>query len=143
MSDALVAHVAPIALAVLFAFLIAWGVVRVAITYAHRRGMLDQPGQRRSHTLPTPRGGGIGIVVAALATIPVCLCQTWSPWPFHIVVTLLLATVMIAAIGWWDDHSSLPALPRFGVQILAVALFFASLISGSPGWLWLPVWVLG
>lgn len=140
MSNAFVAHVAPIALAVLVAFLIAWGVVRIAIAYAHRRGMLDQPGQRRSHTIPTPRGGGIGIVVAVLLTVPVCL---WQAWPLHIVITLILATAMIAAIGWWDDHSSLPALPRFGVQILAVALFFASLISGGPNWLWLPVWVLG
>ncbi|WP_233842492.1 glycosyltransferase family 4 protein [Dyella sp. 2HG41-7] len=143
MSDAFAAYVAPIALAVLFAFLIAWSVVRIAIAYAHRRGMLDQPGQRRSHTIPTPRGGGIGIVVAILLTIPVSLCERSSPWPVHVVIALMLATSMIAAIGWWDDHRSLPALPRFGVQLLAVALFFASLIAGGPSWLWLPLWVLG
>ena len=49
--------------------------VRGAIGYAHRRGMLDQPGQRRSHRLPTPRGGGIGIVVAMLICLPAAL---WS-----------------------------------------------------------------
>ena len=47
---------------VLASWLIALLVVRSAIAYAHRQGMLDLPGQRRSHTIPTPRGGGIGIV---------------------------------------------------------------------------------
>jgi len=143
MSDAVVVGFAPIALAVLFAFLIALGVVRAAIAYAHRRGMFDQPGQRRSHKIPTPRGGGIGIVVATLATLPLCLLQARSPWPLHVVVTLWAATAMIALIGWWDDHSSLPVLPRFGVQILAVALFSVALMMDGPSWLWLPLWVLG
>lgn len=143
MSDTVVAVPAPIALAVLCAFLIALGVVRAAIAYAHRRGMFDQPGQRRSHTIPTPRGGGIGIVVAVLLTMPICLLQPASPWPFHVVITLLAATTMVALIGWWDDHTSLPVLPRFGVQILAVVLLSLTLVSGPYGWLWLPLWVLG
>jgi UDP-N-acetylmuramyl pentapeptide phosphotransferase/UDP-N-acetylglucosamine-1-phosphate transferase len=143
MSDAVVVGFAPIALAVLFAFLITLGVVHAAIAYAHRRGMFDQPGQRRSHKIPTPRGGGIGIVVATLVTLPVCLLQAGSPWPLHLVVTLWAATAMIALIGWWDDHSSLPVLPRFGVQILAVALFSVALMTDGPSWLWLPLWVLG
>jgi UDP-N-acetylmuramyl pentapeptide phosphotransferase/UDP-N-acetylglucosamine-1-phosphate transferase len=143
MSDAVVAVLAPIAFAVLCAFLIALGVVRAAIAYAHRRGMFDQPGQRRSHKIPTPRGGGIGIVVAVLVTMPICLLQPSSPWPLHVVITLLSATAMIALIGWWDDHKSLPVLPRFGVQILAVFLFSLSLIGGPFSWLWLLPWVLG
>ena len=143
MSDTIVANLAPIMLAVLVAFLIAWGVVRVAIAYAHRRGMFDQPGQRRSHKIPTPRGGGIGIVIAVLITLPLCLLQTASPWPLHVVITLWIAIALIALIGWWDDHSSLPVLPRFGVQILAVTLFLVALMAGGPSWLWLPLWVLG
>jgi UDP-N-acetylmuramyl pentapeptide phosphotransferase/UDP-N-acetylglucosamine-1-phosphate transferase len=143
MNDVIVAHLAPIALAEFFAFLVALGVVRVAIVYAHRRGMFDQPGQRRSHTIPTPRGGGIGIVLAVLLTLPVCLFQSHSPWPVHVVLTLLAGVAMTALIGWWDDHSSLPVLPRFGVQILAVAMFSVALMAEGAGWLWLPLWVLG
>lgn len=142
-SNAVVVSLVPIAFAVLLSFLIALGAVRTAIAYAHRRGMFDQPGQRRSHSIPTPRGGGIGIVVAVLLTLPLCLMRAPSPWPLHVVITLLIATAMIALIGWWDDHSSLPVLPRFGVQILAVVVFSAALIAGGPSWLWLPLWVLG
>ncbi|HTV86932.1 MAG TPA: glycosyltransferase family 4 protein [Dyella sp.] len=142
MSEAVVARLAPIAFVVLVAFLIALGVVRAAIAYANRRGMLDQPGQRRSHKLPTPRGGGIGIVVSVLPTMAACLFYLPAPWPFHAIVTLLLATALVALIGWWDDHHSLPVLPRFGVQVLAAAIFSFALLIDGPGWLWLPLLVV-
>ncbi|RDS79555.1 glycosyl transferase family 4 [Dyella monticola] len=143
MSEVVVAHLALITCTVLCAFVIALGVVRAAIAYAHRRGMLDQPGQRRSHTIATPRGGGIGIVVAVLLTMPICLLKAPSIWPLHTVITLLIAVAMIALIGWWDDHNSLPVLPRLGVQILAVALFALALFYGGMSWLWLPLWIVG
>jgi UDP-N-acetylmuramyl pentapeptide phosphotransferase/UDP-N-acetylglucosamine-1-phosphate transferase len=142
MSDDIVAAFAPISIAILLAFLIALGVVRAAMAYAHRRGLFDQPGQRRSHKIPTPRGGGIGIIVSVLLTMPVCLLYGHVAWPLHVVITLLTAFVLVAWIGWWDDHSSLPALPRFGIQILAVALFSAALLFHGPSWLWLPLLVL-
>jgi UDP-N-acetylmuramyl pentapeptide phosphotransferase/UDP-N-acetylglucosamine-1-phosphate transferase len=142
MSDAVVANVAPIALAILIAFVIAFGVVRTAIAYAHRRGMFDQPGQRRSHKIPTPRGGGIGIIVSVILTMPACLLYLQPAWPLHVVITLVIAVAMVACIGWWDDHSSLPALPRFGVQILAVVVFSVALLWAGLSWLWLPLLVL-
>ena len=37
-----------------------------ARAHARRRGLVDQPGDRRSHELPTPRGGGIGIALVGL-----------------------------------------------------------------------------
>ncbi|WP_233510842.1 MraY family glycosyltransferase [Dyella psychrodurans] len=104
--------------------------------------MFDQPGQRRSHKLPTPRGGGIGIIAAALPTVPACLAYVQPSWTLHITVTLLVATVLVALIGWWDDHSSLPVLPRFGVQVLAVAFFSVALLIHGQGWFWLPLLVL-
>ena len=38
----------------------------LTLRYARHR-LVDEPGERRSHTVPTPRGGGLGIVVALLA----------------------------------------------------------------------------
>lgn len=35
--------------------------------WAERRQILDIPGERSSHTQPTPRGGGLVIVVVNLA----------------------------------------------------------------------------
>ncbi|MEZ5465951.1 MAG: glycosyl transferase, partial [Lysobacteraceae bacterium] len=36
----------------------------LALVYARRRALLDVPGERRSHSAATPRGGGIGPVLA-------------------------------------------------------------------------------
>ncbi|GLQ99705.1 MraY family glycosyltransferase [Dyella mobilis] len=142
MSDAVVASFAPIAVLVLIAFLIALGVVRAAIAYAQRKRMLDLPGQRRSHKVPTPRGGGIGIIVSVLVAMPVSLSYIQPAWPFHVIITLLAAVALVAWIGWWDDHSPLPALPRFGVQMVATALFSAALLYQGPSSWWWPVLVL-
>ncbi|WP_199098406.1 glycosyltransferase family 4 protein [Dyella sp. ASV21] len=127
---------------VLASLLIAVAVVRGAMAYAHRRNMLDLPGQRRSHTIPTPRGGGIGIVVAALLTMPASLCLLPSPWPVGMALMLALATVLVAAVGWWDDHRPLPVLPRFCVQLLASGVIAVAFAWGGLSWWWLPVLVL-
>ncbi|TFW38967.1 glycosyl transferase, partial [Pseudomonas putida] len=37
--------------------------------YALSRSLLDIPNARSSHTLPTPRGGGLAFVVAFLAAL--------------------------------------------------------------------------
>ena len=42
-------------------------------------------------------------------------------WP------VLAAVLVLAVISWWDDIKDLPALPRFGAQILAVAFVLALL----------------
>lgn len=93
--------------------------VWVTIRYAHRRGLIDLPGQRRSHTVPTPRGGGLGIVFATLAGLVLAAANGSLDWPrLWMFVPLLL----VAGIGFWDDHRPLPALPRLAVHLAAAAL---------------------
>ncbi|MEI7038103.1 glycosyltransferase family 4 protein [Fulvimonas yonginensis] len=125
----------------LAALAIAALIVRGAIAYAHRRGMLDQPGQRRSHSLPTPRGGGVGIVLACLLALPGVLLGQPGPGSGRVLASLEVALLLVAAIGWWDDHRPLRQWPRLGVQLAAVTLFGAALLAdGEPAWL--PVLIL-
>jgi UDP-N-acetylmuramyl pentapeptide phosphotransferase/UDP-N-acetylglucosamine-1-phosphate transferase len=127
----------------LVALVLAAVAVRGAIAYAHRRGMFDQPGQRRSHTLPTPRGGGIGIVLACLVALPGVLCNLAGPWQGGTIAGLVVGLVMVAAIGWWDDHRPLRQWPRLGVQLLATTFFSAALLADAElAWAWLPLLVL-
>lgn len=126
----------------LISFAIAWLSAHAAIVYARRRGMLDRPGQRRSHNVPTPRGGGIGIVLACLVCLPGVWFDARSPWPPLVEAGLLAALLLVALVGWWDDHRSLSILPRFGTQLLAVLLFGLALgATGMAGW-WLPLLLL-
>lgn len=125
-------------------FIITILLVRGAIGYARRRGMLDQPGQRRSHTIPTPRGGGIGIVVAMLICLPGVAWSLRESWPAQAWLGGLCgALALVALAGWWDDHRSLPVLPRLGAQSVAVGLFFLGLLVGDLAWWWLPVLLVG
>jgi UDP-N-acetylmuramyl pentapeptide phosphotransferase/UDP-N-acetylglucosamine-1-phosphate transferase len=113
--------------------------VRGAIVYAHRRGMLDQPGQRRSHSMPTPRGGGIGVVVAMLICLPGALWSLPAAWPISVIASATGALLLVAVAGWWDDHRPLPVLPRLGAQLLAVLWFSLTLMATGLSWWWLPL----
>ncbi|HET6555638.1 MAG TPA: glycosyltransferase family 4 protein, partial [Dyella sp.] len=127
---------------VLASLLISLAVVRGAIAYAHRRGMMDLPGQRRSHTIPTPRGGGIGVVAAAIVCMPLALLWFPGTWPVPIALALAVATASVAMVGWWDDHRSLPVLPRLGIQLLSAGVVAAALAFDGMSWWWLPLLVL-
>jgi len=96
----------------------------LAIRYARRNNVVDQPGQRRSHSVPTPRGGGIGIVIAVLAGLVAQPLLDATP----ILVRLLAAIALIALIGWIDDHRPLPAWSRLLVQAIAVAIWLMPLL---------------
>ncbi len=128
----------------LASFIITVLLVRGAVGYAHRRGMLDQPGQRRSHRVPTPRGGGVGIVVAMLVCLPGIAWSLHTTWPGQALPgSLCVALALVALAGWWDDHRSLPVLPRLGAQLLATGLFSLGLLTNGVAWWWLPLLLVG
>ena len=80
---------------------------------ARRSGVMAEVNDRSSHTVPTPSSGGIGIVLAAsLAGIFVAI-----PYPVEIY-PVIVAGVMIAVIGYFDDRKPIAARWRLGAQIL-------------------------
>jgi UDP-N-acetylmuramyl pentapeptide phosphotransferase/UDP-N-acetylglucosamine-1-phosphate transferase len=93
----------------------------LAIRYARRRQLLDLPGRRRSHSEPTPRGGGIAIVAAMLAG---GLALAWQSTRGYLPI-LLPPIVGIALVGWLDDHGGLSAAKRFAMHTVAAAWVFA------------------
>lgn len=75
--------------------------------YALKSNLIDMPNQRSSHTLPTPRGGGMAIVMVFLFSMGALfalgmLTQTQS-W------ALVGAGAGVAMIGFLDDHRHIPA----------------------------------
>lgn len=123
-------------------FFISAMVVILSLAYARKRGLLDQPGQRRSHTHATPRGGGIGIVVSVLICAMPALGLFRQAAPTTTVIVLALSLFAVAAVGWGDDHAPLPVLPRIGVHLLAsfavAAILLAPAAHGdSRIWAWL------
>jgi len=92
----------------------------VAIRLAIRLGVLDRPGEHKSHRTPTPYLGGVAIVLAVTLSI-VLAAVTRSAAPEAIVqlVGLLAIAVAMAVTGLVDDLRGLPVTVRFGVQLAA------------------------
>jgi UDP-N-acetylmuramyl pentapeptide phosphotransferase/UDP-N-acetylglucosamine-1-phosphate transferase len=99
-------------------------VTALAIRYAHHRRLFDLPGQRRAHRVPTPRGGGIAIVVAMVAGGCACMAGEGTTW----LVLLLPPVLGVAGVGWLYDHGGLSARKRFVVHVLAAAWMVAGAI---------------
>jgi Fuc2NAc and GlcNAc transferase len=101
----------------------------IATWYARRRGLIDHPGERHSHRVATPRGGGAGLLAAFLA---VSLIYAPGAAPGWWLICAIPCVVILAVTGWWDDHSSLSARTRFLVQ-LAVSILLLW-CAANAGW---------
>ena len=86
--------------------------------HALRRGLLDVPNERSSHTSSTPRGGGLGYVVAFLATVAVLI----GPTSRTSVAIAALSVLLVAGIGWVDDHGGASVRLRLVIHLIAGAL---------------------
>jgi len=111
-------------------FLLSAIVTWLSIRYARQRNLIDHPGQRRSHTQPTPRGGGIGIAAAAAIFFALPLFRVYPG--FGAAAAALVGLILIAAVGWGDDHFSLAAIWRLLVHVVA-SLIFAVALLGQDG----------
>ncbi len=99
----------------------------LARRYALRRDLLDHPGQRRSHAVPTPRGGGIGPVLVLLVSGALLFASDSTSQPELGICLFGLAAV--AGIGWFDDHRPLPAWLRLAVHLVAALMASIALIG--------------
>ena len=81
--------------------------------------LVDIPNDRSSHSSPTPRGGGLAIVLTVLGGIVLAGIMRWIT--SDLALALAGGGTMIAAVGWIDDHSDVQARIRFAVQVAAAA----------------------
>lgn len=75
--------------------------------YALANSIIDIPNARSSHSLPTPRGGGVAIVVSFLLALPLLSIAGMAAWPYH--WALVGSGLFIAALGFLDDHGHIAA----------------------------------
>jgi UDP-GlcNAc:undecaprenyl-phosphate/decaprenyl-phosphate GlcNAc-1-phosphate transferase len=151
-------------------------VVSTAITGMMRRvapriGLMDQPAARKVHTLPTPLGGGIGILAGVI--VPLVLVQGLA-WilvdneslrrvlPAELLSHLpgfaqrstqlwliVLAGVAISMLGFFDDRRAMRWQPKLAVQALVACLLVAGGVRGTLfvqapwlGWCMTFLWIV-
>ena len=97
--------------------------------YALARSLMDVPNARSSHSVPTPRGGGVAIVMSFLLVLLILAALGQVSWDY--TWALLGAGIGIAVLGFLDDHGHIAARWRLLGHFLAAAwgLFW---IGGLP-----------
>jgi Fuc2NAc and GlcNAc transferase len=123
----------------LIAGIVAFAATRLMLRNAHMLGLVQAPNSRSSHTVPTPSGGGIGVVAGgAIAT-------GFAALHIPTAALLVLATsLIIAAIGFYDDRRPLRASLRLVAQIvlLGATIVFAVPLAPLAGTLPLPLLIV-
>ncbi len=124
----------------------------------HRVRILDVPGPRSSHETPTPRSGGIGIVLSFLLAMGAT--YHWgeaTSMPAGSFPGFLASALLVAGISLYDDITHQPFHTKLATQFIAVlvalagdivirALYLPGIGAVGLGWggyALTAVWILG
>lgn len=91
--------------------------------YALKKNIIDNPNERSSHTIPTPRGGGVSIVITFLMVL-VALIVSHQIEP-NTGLILVGAGLGVAVLGFLDDHGHINSMLRLAIHfIIAISAVF-------------------
>ena len=97
--------------------LVSWVLTGSFLRFAIRNGLLDVPNARSSHSVPTPRGGGVAIAVT-VSLAAIVLASLDIPGSRG-TLGIVAAGAAIALIGFLDDRGHVTRRGRLAVHILA------------------------
>lgn len=158
-ADILVGFRAPL-LTAFIALVVAWLATPIVRKVAIAKGAVDDPGrdERRVHTEPIPRWGGVaiylGILVALLIVLPIFYKE--KPFPLYLVGLFILGTA-IAIMGALDDLFQYSAkIQAVFILLCAVGIQFAfhpnggrvqiqgfsTSAFGGSGWVDFGIWAI-
>jgi len=98
--------------------------------YSLKNKLIDVPNERSSHTTPTPRGGGISVVIIFFLIL-IYLWSTLNTLNDNLIASILIGGGVIAIIGFVDDHKDISAKWRFSIHLIATFLSL-SLLTKLP-----------
>jgi UDP-N-acetylmuramyl pentapeptide phosphotransferase/UDP-N-acetylglucosamine-1-phosphate transferase len=152
--------VSPASLKELAVWCLAAAALSAALTYLFTRvalamGLIDRPNARSSHARPTPRGGGLAIVLVLVGAVG-ALAARGAAGPAH-GAWLLLGLGLIAGISGIDDVATISARIRLLAHALAAIVATAAagparvidagwlgqFDLGAAGWVLTVLWIVG
>lgn len=93
------------------AFLFSYVTVAILVRLLPYLQVLDVPGERSNHTVPVPRGGGLGVIIPVVGFLAVSGAHTG----------IIVGALLLLALSFLDDRYSLPAHLRFAAHIAIVS----------------------
>ena len=100
-------------------FLVALTGTGLLVHYLTQRQVFDEPNERSSHSVPTPRGGGIAVLGAIAVAWLIGMVQSTSNITANLII--LGAAAALGLVCFIDDLRGLRALPRLLAQCAAVS----------------------
>ena len=110
--------------------------------YGYMLGLIDKPNHRSSHSIDTPKGGGVGILLV-FVTAAIATGSNWALWAPALVLSLL---------SLYGDKFNLSQKLRLVVQLICAALFICFAAKSNyqeiaaattvPAFIIIPVFVL-
>lgn len=126
-----------------------------------RLGAVDKPSARRINRVPIPRGGGLAVVIAvpAVAAAAALLFPEAVALPgfWRTYGVFFASSLIMLAVGLWDDLKGLSPLTKLGAQIVVALIFCVCGIRfvlpesifgelGTSPWVYVPLtvaWYVG
>ncbi|MEW6996613.1 glycosyltransferase family 4 protein [Colwelliaceae bacterium BS250] len=97
--------------------------------YALKNNVIDIPNERSSHSTPTPRGGGLSVVITFLVSLAVCIYI--QGFDLFVGISLFVGGALVAFIGFIDDHGHVDAKWRLLIHSIASFCVVYS-VNGLP-----------
>ena len=104
----------------LFAFLGVGALTPLMVHLGHQWGLVDQPSERKIHTQPTPRLGGVAVYLGFLGSV--LLNSILPDW----MIATLAAGSLLLIVGVIDDVWDLPAVSKLAAQLVAAGIVIAT-----------------
>jgi UDP-GlcNAc:undecaprenyl-phosphate/decaprenyl-phosphate GlcNAc-1-phosphate transferase len=143
-------------LAAVASFLLAYVLTPAVRDWFLKVGWLDRPdGDRKVHSVPIPRVGGIAIVAAYVGTFAIVAAVDLNGWKttqirLDLVLSVLPGVAIVFLIGLLDDKRGVRPWLKLGAQLAAALIVFIGglhvkvlhLACFDKWWLSLPVTLL-
>lgn len=84
--------------------------------YALKKNIIDNPNERSSHSIPTPRGGGVAVVVSYILGVMLLIYLDYLSQ--HVGLTLIVSGFIIALLGFFDDHGHINSMFRLAIHFM-------------------------
>ena len=97
-------------------FILAFGFTYFMRAYALKKNIIDNPNERSSHSVPTPRGGGVAVVASYLLGLAFLMYNQQLVIP--VGLTLMAAGFVIALLGFLDDRGHINSMLRLTIHFL-------------------------
>ena len=101
---------------IIFLFGLSFLLTFVMRAYALKKNIIDNPNERSSHSIPTPRGGGVAVVISYLLALGLLIYS--NDISMHIGVTVIAAGFIIALLGFLDDHGHINSMLRLAIHFM-------------------------